>query len=326
MSVAVTGATGGLGLSLVEALALRNRRVVAIGRRTPNDPRLALDGVTYVAADLSDPTSASLAVPDGTRTVFHCAAMTGAWGRLADFRLHNVEATRNVVQAARRAGVKTFVHVSSPSIYAAMRDRVGIVETDAPTSPPLGHYAATKLESERIALEADGEMRVVAVRPRGILGPDDAVVLPRLVEIVRRPRVPLIRKGRALVETIDVRDAVSALFAAERSAAVLGGLAVNVSGGRPLPVIDVARMLADAIGAAPRFVDVPLSASRVAAGLVDALWPEGGWFGEPRLTSYSLATLAYSQTFDLSRARDLMGWTPRHDAVSTMLEQAGRHA
>lgn len=326
MSVVVTGATGGLGLALVEALTAQGREVVAIGRRRPDDVRLNAPGVTYRAIDLSDRVSASLAMPDGTETVFHCAAKTGTWGPASSFDRHNVEMTRNVVSAAERAGVQTFVHVSSPSIYAAMRDRIGITEDDGPTSPSLGHYARTKLESERIALEADGAMRVVAIRPRGIVGPDDAVVLPRLIEIVGRKRIPVVRAGGALVEMIDVRDAVSALLAAEKAASHAHGHAVNVSGGSPMPVIDIARRLASALGRSPRFVNVPLGLARAVAGVTDALWPEGGWLGEPRLTGYSLATLAYSQTFDLSGARDMLGWSPRHDAVTTMIEQAGRHA
>ena len=326
MSVVVTGATGGLGLSLVEALVAQGRQVVAIGRRAPVDARLNAPGVTYRAIDLSDRVSATLAIPEGTGTVFHCAAMTGTWGPLSTFRRNNVDTTRNVAWAAAHAGVRTFVHVSSPSIYAAMRDRVGIVEEDDPADPPLGHYARTKLESEIVALETDGPMRVIAVRPRGIVGPDDAVVLPRLIEIVGRKRVPVVRGGRALVEMIDVRDAVSALLAAEAHADVAHGQAVNVSGGSPMPVIEIARRLADALGRSPRFDDVPLGIARAVAGLTDALWPEGGAFGEPKLTPYSLATLAYSQTFDLTRARTLLGWEPRHDAVATLIDHARRSA
>lgn len=326
MSVVVTGATGGLGLALVEALVAEGREVVAIGRRKPEDPRLHLPGVTYRAMDLSDRVSAVLAIPDATGTVFHCAAMTGTWGPAAAFERHNVEMTRNVTWAADRAGVGTFVHVSSPSIYAAMRDRIGITEDDRPTCPPLGNYARTKLESERIALDADGAMRVVVIRPRGIVGPDDAVVLPRLIEIVKRDRIPVVREGRALVEMIDVRDAVSALLAAEKAAPHARAQSFNVSGGSPMTVIDIARGLADALGRSPKFVGVPLGLARAVAGMTDAMWPENGWLGEPRLTGYSLATLAYSQTFDLTRARERLGWSPRHDAVTTMVEQARRLA
>jgi nucleoside-diphosphate-sugar epimerase len=318
----VTGASGGLGLSLVAALTQAGREVVAVGRRETDDPRLRAPNVAYRRGDLSDRTICEILMTPDIGVVFHCAALSSPWGRAEDFRLANVEATRNLVHAAERNGVGTFVHVSTPSIYAAMTDRVGLVEDDPVGHPPLSHYARTKLEAERIVLAADVPMRTVAIRPRGIVGPDDAVVLPRLAAMASRGRIPMVRGGRALVEMIDVRDVVSALLAAEERIDVVHGLAVNVSGGRPMSVRDAASGLAKAMGFEPAFTEVPLAVARAAAGAVDRFWPEGGSMGEPKLTRYALATLAYSQTFDLSRARDLLGWEPRRDAFDTLFEQA----
>ncbi|WP_156457880.1 NAD-dependent epimerase/dehydratase family protein, partial [Sphingomonas sp. Leaf412] len=91
----VTGATGGLGRTLVPALHDAGWRVRATGRR----PRAGED---IVALDLTGP------LPDdlcrGVDTVFHLAALSSPWGSRATFAAINVAATARLLAAARRAG------------------------------------------------------------------------------------------------------------------------------------------------------------------------------------------------------------------------------
>ncbi len=317
----MTGATGGLGLSLVDALARAGREVVATGRREGSDPRLCMHGVRYVRADLAEgPAPRELC--ENVATVFHCAALSSPWGPAAAFRRANVDATTNLLAEAARHGVTAFVHVSSPSIYAAMRDRVGITEADPPADPPLNDYARTKLAAERMVLNADGDLRTVVIRPRAIVGPDDNAVLPRLVALARGGTMPLPNRGRALVEFTDVRDVVSALLLAEARIDAARGRAINVSGGRPVSVRDVSARLGGALGLHVRQLPVPMALARPLARLVELFSSTKAGVREPRLTRYALATLAFSQTFDLSSARCVLGWSPRHDGLATLLDQA----
>lgn len=318
----VTGASGGLGITLVAALSRAGRDVVAVSRRAPSDPRLTLPGIGYRRVDLIDRNALEAVIPEGVGTVFHCAALSAPWGRRADFRAANIEVTRSLLAVAAARGAEAFIHVSSPSIYAAMYDRLGITEEDAPADPPLNDYARTKLEAERLVFGHHSRMATVVLRPRAIVGPDDAVVLPRLISLVRSGRIPLLRGGRALVELTDVRDVVSALLAAERHAGDARRQAINISGGLPVTVRDAATRLATALGLEARTVDIPLPVARATAALVEALWPRSVGLSEPKLTRYALATLAYSQTFDLSRARTLLGWEPTYNGLATMLAGA----
>ena len=106
--------------------------------------------------------------------------------------------------------------VSSPSIFAEFRDRPAIAEHDAPAAPPLNHYARTKLLAERLVLAAGGGgMACCAVRPRALVGAGDRVILPRLVEFARRRSLVLPRRGAALLELTDLRDAAWAICEAE---------------------------------------------------------------------------------------------------------------
>ncbi len=321
--VLVTGATGGLGLAVVEALREAGHDVRATGRRSDVAGRLQGLGAEFVAADLT--AGAMNGLVAGMDGVIHCAALSSPWGPYETFHKINVLATRYLLAAARDAGVGRFVLVSSPSIYARHADQVGLTEADPPAVKPLNAYAATKLMAEREVLAASSpEMACVAVRPRAIVGPDDTVLLPRVLRMIDGGRFPLIRQGRALIELTDARDAADALVRALDRAEAVAGEAFNISGGRPMTIRAMAETLAAALGRDISFVHLPYGLVSVAAMLSQAvcnLWPGRP---EPRLTPYTLATLGFSQTFDLTKARERLGYVPRYDAFQTALEVA-RH-
>ena len=205
-----------------------------------------------------------------------------------------------------------------------MRDRVGLTEHDPPAARSLNHYARTKLAAERLVLAADGAMRTVAIRPRAIVGRDDRVLVHRLIALVRRNVVALPRGGRALVEFTDVADVVAALLRAEERADAAHGMAINISGGQPVAVREVALALARAIGRNPHVRTLPMPVAHAIARASEAAHAALPVLGEPHLTRYALATLAYSQTFDLGLARNLLGWEPQCDGFATLLSVAAR--
>jgi nucleoside-diphosphate-sugar epimerase len=317
--VLITGATGGLGLALISAFRDAQWQVRATGRSSHAANRLLAMGAQFVQADLTDAGAAGDLCRDQNMVV-HAAGLSDSWGDAAAFEAVNVDVTRAMIENAKNAGCSGFVFISSPSIYAAMRDRVGLTERDPPTDPPLNDYARTKLAAERLVLAANSTaFRTCALRPRALVGPDDTVLLPRLAAMARRGWIPQLRGGAAQIELTDLRDAAAATFAAAERIDRIAGEAINISGGRPVTVRTVTRLMSEALGVRPRTIPVPLwlacmMAAR-AARRKNAL-------EEPPLTPYTLATLAFSQTFDLARARDRLGYEPRHDALATLLEQA----
>lgn len=313
----VTGATGGLGLTLVPALLAAGYRVCATGRNAAALARLAAMGAEPRPAELTD-RDALPALCAGVDVVFHAAALSSPWGPFETFERINVSATRHLLAAADSAGCDGFIFVSSPSIYAAPRDRIGLTESSPPWQPAMNAYAATKLTAERLVIGANGpRMKTVAIRPRAVMGPDDSVLLPRLLRIVRRGRFPLINGGQALVELTDVRDAAHALLLADRHRAAAGGQAINISGGRPVTIRALVEALGEVAGRPIRFRPLSASFALRAAGLLETVCGVLPGRPEPPVTRYGVAMLAFSQTFDLDRARSLLGYTPVHDAVAT---------
>ena len=208
-----------------------------------------------------------------------------------------------------------------------MKNQPGLTETSPLPARSLNAYAATKREAEDLVLAADATgFRTTSIRPRALIGPDDTVLLPRILTLVSRGWFPLLRGGRALVELTDVRDAAQALVKADQNRDKIGGQAINVSGGRPIAVIDLAGNLGEALARKLRLQPVPMLAARALAHTVEAVCSILPGRPEPILTTYGIATLAYTQTFDLSRARELLAYGPEHDAVATARSLAARWA
>lgn len=315
--VLITGATGGLGKALVREALARGHEVRATGRAAYSGPG------EFVACDLTAPDADLYALAEGCQSVIHAAALSASWGRREDFAAANVEATHRMLDAASAAGCQRFVFVSSPSIYARFRDQEQIGEHTPPADWPLNHYARTKLAAERrvLAPRSDG-MATCAIRPRALVGEGDRVILPRLVEMARRQRLPLPGGGKALVELTDLRDVAWACLEAEERGPEIAGKGINISGGKPVAVRDLARLLAEALGHSPQMANLPMPLARVLATVMERGAQLVGAKTEPPLTRYSLAMLGHSQTFDPEPARRLLGFTPQYDGLETLLAEA----
>ncbi len=321
--IIITGATGGLGLALVREAAARGHEVRGVGRDLIAGEQVKAAGAQFTALNLAAPDADLGNILAGCDSIIHAAALSASWGPRSAFEAANIGMTQRLLHAASLHRVSRFVFVSSPSIFATFEDRLNIGEDAAPNPHPLNHYAATKLAAERLVLAANSEtLACCAIRPRALVGEGDHVILPKLAQLASRARMPLPGGGEALIELTDLRDAARAIYEAEERAPDLQGRAINISGGRAHKVRDVAQQLAGALGTAPRLVSIPLFAAHGLAAMLESAARLLQSQKEPVLTRYTLATLAYSQTFDLEPARQLLGFTPQHDALATLLDQA----
>lgn len=312
----VTGATGGLGLSLCAALRDAGYFVRATGRSQVHEARLKHISDEFVRGDLLEVDNNALC--QSIDTVFHAAALSSPWGPEAEFHAANVVVTQRMLAASRAAGADGFVFVSSPSIYASLRDQPSLTEDSPLPRHGLNAYARTKRAAEQLVLAANTPtFRTVSVRPRALIGPDDKVLLPRILALASRGWFPALRGGRALIELTDVRDAATALVSADRNLAKTGGKAINISGGQPTSVAQLAGKLAEALQRPIALRPIPVQLALLLARTSEMVCKLLPTRPEPRLTTYGVATLAYTQTFDLSRARELLGYQPAFNPVAS---------
>jgi dihydroflavonol-4-reductase len=218
MKVFLTGATGFVGWHILEALLARGDEVRCLVR--PSSLKL-LDGkkVQVLAGDLSDVEAVRHGV-EGCEAVFHCAA---------DYRLYvdkpeamyaaNVEGTRHVLEAARRAGVRKVVYTSTVGALGTRPDgRPADEREPVRLEDMLGHYKRSKFLAERVAEELGAKgLPVVIVNPSAPVGERDIkpTATGRMILDFLRGRIP------AYVDTglnlVDVRDVASGhLLALER--------------------------------------------------------------------------------------------------------------
>lgn len=164
--VVVTGGTGFLGRELVRALLARGHAVRVLSRRLP-PPWEREGGAEYVAIDLGDVLDPSLF--RGAESVVHAAAETaGGW---LEHERNSVGATRHVLEAVAKAGVRRVLHVSSVAVLARGGDLVGDHAPLESENRGQGPYVWGKLESERLALELSRELQlsVKVVRPGALV-------------------------------------------------------------------------------------------------------------------------------------------------------------
>lgn len=163
--VLVTGGTGLLGRRVVEELRHAGFPVRALARSVPRYG-LRVPGVEYLAIDLGrgvDPGAVA-----GIGLVVHCAAETS--GGKEDQKRNSIDATRNILEAAKRAGVERFIHISSLGVLKTSREVGSPLDERTPLDAGnigRGPYVWGKAESELLAqrLGQDLGLQVKVIRP-----------------------------------------------------------------------------------------------------------------------------------------------------------------
>ncbi|MDY6051703.1 MAG: NAD(P)-dependent oxidoreductase [Rothia sp. (in: high G+C Gram-positive bacteria)] len=306
-TVLVTGATGFLGKYVVQELLDHGYRVLAAGRNRQRLASLQGPGVTTFAGSLTELSRQQVSF-DG---VVHCAALSTTWGSREEFYLHNVLGLQQVVDFAKRSGAQRLVHISSPSIYAQRGDRLNIREDEYDPANTLTNYIWSKLRSEELLAAVDSqELETVVLRPRGLMGAEDPSIVPRFLAINARFGVPLVNEGAHLIDLTCVQNVALACRLAMESPQAVGGT-YNITNGEPRPFKELVDFMFDRLGQPVRYRRVSEAVLYGGAAALEGLYRTFNWVAEPPLMRYSVCTVAYAQTLDISRAREDLGYCPQ---------------
>jgi predicted dehydrogenase/nucleoside-diphosphate-sugar epimerase len=212
--ILVTGAAGFLGSRLVHTLLSQGKRVRLLVHRRPTLDVKNHSSLDVITGDLGDPGVVDRAIR-GVETVYHVGAATnGCW---ADFESGTIWGTKNVVASCLRHQVKKLVYVSSLSVlqYAGLPARTQLDESALLESFPekRGNYANSKLEAEKIVVDAVRErgLKAIILRPGSIFGPGAEKVPPYGIIPVGN-RWIVMGGGNALLPLVFVDDVVDALL------------------------------------------------------------------------------------------------------------------
>jgi UDP-glucose 4-epimerase len=311
--VVVTGATGNVGTSVLEALAGDERveSIVGVARRVP--PDLTFPKTTWAAADVASDDLETIFA--GADCVIHLAWLIQPARDQATLEAVNVEGSARVFKAVAAAGVGSLVYASSVGAYSpGPKDRR--VDEDWPTEGiASAYYASQKARVERrldlFELEAP-DVRVVRLRPALIFKREAASEIRRLFvgpllpsPLAQRSLIPVVPAvDRLVFQAVHSRDVGEAY----RLAAV--GDAKGAFNIAAEPVFD-APELADLLGA--RAIPFHAGALRALASLSWRLRLQPtapGWLDMARAVPL----------MDTTRARKELGWEPRRGADDALLE------
>jgi len=311
MKALVTGGGGFLGGAIVRKLVERGAEVRSFSRT--KYPALELLDVEQFTGHLADPAAVGEAAR-GCDVVFHVAAKAGVWGPHSEYHSVNVVGTRNVIDACHRHGVGRLIFTSSPSVTFAGVDQDGIAESEGYPPRFLASYPATKAESERMALAANGDrLAVVALRPHLIWGPGDPHLIPRLVDRARKGKLRLIGRRPNLVDTTFVENAADAhLCALDRLAvgSACAGKAYFISNGEPMPLWDFLNRILAVNHLPPVTRSVPPWLAFGVGALMEMTYRLLRLHGEPPMTRFVARQLATAHWFDIAAARRDLGYDP----------------
>jgi dihydroflavonol-4-reductase len=258
----VTGATGYLGTELVRELVARGRPVRALARSEQSAARIAGTGAELVFGDVTGPASLPAAL-EGVDRLFHVAGVVGH--RAADeerLTAVNVSGSRNVLDAARAAGVGRIVYTSSvaamgPAASPGYPRNESHFLLDGDDGRGDFRYARSKARGEQHALgAAAGGMDVVVVNPGFVIGPGDVnrVSSWPVEEYLRGLLRFSVRGGLSYV---DVRDVVAGMLLAEERGRA-GERYILTSPEGNLPYADFFHLIGRVTGKRRRFVSLPV--------------------------------------------------------------------
>lgn len=303
----VTGGSGFIGGRLIERLVADGVRVRGLARSDRAADAVRAAGAEPVRGDLDDVAALRRGMT-GTDVVFHAAAKVEDWGDPRDFERVNVQGTRNVLEAARAAGVRRLVHVGTEAALLAGQPLVAADESTPlrPDSPAL--YSSSKARAEAAVLTGPPGVEAVVVRPRFVWGKGDTTLLPEIVAQMRAGQWAWIGGGRHLTATTHVDNAVQGLVLAATRGRARG--VWFVTDGGSVVFRDFVTALARTQGAEPPDRSVPAPVARAAGVAAEALWRALPLPGRPPLTRLATWLASDECTLSIARAREDLGYEP----------------
>lgn len=309
----VTGATGLLGSHLAEQLVRRGKRVRALVRPTSDTSFLRSLGVELCEGDVTDADALKRAC-QGVTVVYHSAARVGDWGPWHEFVEITIEATRKLVEAATRAKVKRFLHISSISAYGHVNGKGLVLDESAPLGRELkrwSYYSRAKVAAEELVWAAHrrGDLSVTVIRPSWLYGPRDRATIGRVCDSIRKKKIKLIGDGSNRLNVVHAGNvAEAAITAAELPEAA--GEAFNCSNDGVITQKQYFDAIAAALGEPPVTRSVPYRVAHSVGFILEVIGHTFRVKKQPLVTRYSVWLIGRHSFFECNKARRVLGWQP----------------
>lgn len=310
MKALVTGGGGFLGRYIVEKLLEKGEQVSIFCRG--EYPELENLGVKIIHGDLRDRKAVKDSIK-GQEIVFHVASKIDMFGRYEDFYDINVAGTQNVVDGCIMWNVSKLIYTSTASVVFNGLDLKGVDESISYPKKYKAPYPITKMLAERIVLKANGAngLKTTVLRPHLICGPRDPSLAPRLIELAKRKKLPIIGKGKNLLDITYVENVADAHILAAKSSKSAGQV-YFISQGKPVVPWELLKDLLSQLDIPPIKRRIPYKLAYAAGAVLEFFFK---LFRirkkEPLITRFLASELAKSHYFDISKAKNELGYEPK---------------
>ena len=318
MTILLTGATGGLGYRTLEQLItnVQIKRIIATGRIVKPTHCVEHSKVSYELGDLEDDNFVSKLV-EQVDCIVHAAALSSPWGKYSEFEKANLFTIKNLINSAKKQNVKRFVYVSTPSLYFNGNDRFDVRESDELPKKFVNAYSKTKYEAE-IELEKSG-IPYIILRPRALIGRGDTIIMPRIIRAFQEGKLKIIGDGNNVVDLTslaNVADSIElSLFVGTEGI----NQTYNITNGKPVKLWTTIAKVLSLLGHEMNKQKIAYPIVKMVSQLMElkAKLTNGR---EPALTTYGVGILAKSMTMDISKAKTLLGYTPKVSTDEAIIE------
>jgi len=282
----VTGASGFIGVNLVDQLGRAGWHVTAMHRASSNLAYLKRFPAERVIGDITDAASLDAVMPEGLDAVFHVAGNV-SFDSAGDAAQNddNINGTRNMVATALNKKARRFIHTSSGASWG-LQDNIEINE-ESPSNVddiPINYFRTKKLAEEEALKGLELGLDVVVINPANVVGPFDGVIWGPFIQAVAKGELEKVGTGGAAFCHVE-----------EVARAHIAAFEKGARGGKYLLA-----------GAQASFAEV----GRTVADLVGGAEPVASSERDPGMSPEMFNLMSLNQVIDCSKAMRELGFKP----------------
>ncbi len=301
-----------MGMALIKRLIKEGHKVTSFSRR--EYPLHWALGINSIQADITDPVAVEKAC-ENRDVVFHLAAKVGIWGEYDSYFSTNVSGTLNVIKGCRKQGVSRIVFTSSSSVVFGGSDLDGIDESYPYPEKHGSNYAATKAMAERLIIEANSDaLKTISLRPHLVWGPYDTHLIPGILKRAKTGNLRRIGDHEHFIDTTYIDNMTDALILAAdalESKPEAAGRNFFISNGEPARVWDFVNSIIQIAGHEPVQKKIPEKVAMFGAAVAEWSHKTFKAKSEPFMTRFAIKELCTNHWFDISSAKEILGYNPR---------------